>query len=110
MQVDPIKPTLKALGAKRLKLGCYELLSSFAFKLNLRRYTQAALPAPPPPQPEQLAAPAAVGAGTRAQLADAVSDDVSHLPAMLVAALAGTQASLADDMVGRCSLTLWNPR
>ena len=39
MQVDPIKPTLKAPGAKRLKLKCDELLSSFAFNFNLRRYT-----------------------------------------------------------------------
>ena len=39
MQVDPIKPTLKVPGTKRLKLKYYEPLSSFAFKLNLRRYT-----------------------------------------------------------------------
>ena len=39
MQVDPIKPTLKAPGSKRLNPFFYELLSSFAFKSNLRRYT-----------------------------------------------------------------------
>ena len=39
MQVDPIKPTLKALGIKPLKLKYDELLSSFAFKCNLRRYS-----------------------------------------------------------------------
>jgi hypothetical protein len=38
VQVDPIKPTLKASGAKRLKLEYDELLSSFGFKFNLRRY------------------------------------------------------------------------
>jgi len=39
VQVDPIKPTLKAPGTKRLKLEYYKLLSSFAFKFNLRRYS-----------------------------------------------------------------------
>ena len=38
MQVDPIKPTLKAPGSKRSKLKSDELLSSFAFNFNLRRY------------------------------------------------------------------------
>ena len=38
VQVDPMKPTLKAPGAKRLKLTYDELRSSFAFKLNVRRY------------------------------------------------------------------------
>ena len=39
MQVDPIKPTLKAHGTVRLKLITDEPLSNFAFKFNLRRYT-----------------------------------------------------------------------
>jgi len=43
VQVDPIKPMLKAPGYKRLKLN-YDrllsiLLSNFAFKFNLRRYS-----------------------------------------------------------------------
>jgi hypothetical protein len=42
MQVAPIKPTLKAPGTTRLKLKYYEVLSSFAFKFNLRRYTKSA--------------------------------------------------------------------
>ena len=37
--MDPIKPQLKAPGTKRLKLKYDELLSSFAFNFNLRRYT-----------------------------------------------------------------------
>jgi hypothetical protein len=37
VQVDPIKPTLKAPGTKRLKLKDDRLLSSFAFKFELRR-------------------------------------------------------------------------
>ena len=40
MQVDPIKPTLKAPGIKLLKLKCDKPLSNFAFNFNLRRYTQ----------------------------------------------------------------------
>jgi len=38
VQVDPIKTTLKPTGTKRLKLNCDELLSTFAFNFNLRRY------------------------------------------------------------------------
>jgi hypothetical protein len=37
-QVDPIKPTLKAPGTKRLNLLYDKPLSNFAFKFNLRRY------------------------------------------------------------------------
>jgi hypothetical protein len=42
MQVDPIKHTLNAPGTTRLKVKCDELVSSFAFKFKLRRYTEAA--------------------------------------------------------------------
>ena len=38
MQVDPIKPTLKAPGNKLLQLKYDKPLSDFAFKFNLRRY------------------------------------------------------------------------
>jgi len=39
VQVDPIKPTLKAPGTKRLKLKYDEQLSNFAFNFNLRCYS-----------------------------------------------------------------------
>jgi hypothetical protein len=39
VQVDPIKPRLKAPGIKRLKLKCDNLRLNYAFKFNLRRYT-----------------------------------------------------------------------
>jgi len=42
VQVDSIKPKLKASGNKRLKLKYDELLSNFAFNFNLRRFTTAA--------------------------------------------------------------------
>ena len=38
VQVDPIKPTLKARGTNRLKLNPDGLLQKFAIKFNLRRY------------------------------------------------------------------------
>jgi len=40
VQVDPIKPTLKAPGIKLLKLNHGKHLSNFGFKFNLRRYTK----------------------------------------------------------------------
>jgi hypothetical protein len=43
VQVDPVKPVLKAPGTQRLKLELEKLLSNFGFKFNLRRYTPAAL-------------------------------------------------------------------
>jgi len=43
VQVDPTKPTLKAPGTQRLTLKYYKLLSSFAFKFDLRRYIKASL-------------------------------------------------------------------
>jgi len=41
VQVDPVKLTLKAPGAKRLKLTHDSPLLNFAFNFNVRRYTQA---------------------------------------------------------------------
>jgi hypothetical protein len=37
VQVDPIEPKLKPPGTKRLKLNCDILLSTSAFRFNLRR-------------------------------------------------------------------------
>jgi hypothetical protein len=39
VQVDPIKPKLKPPGSKRLKQNGDVLLSTSAFKFNLRRHT-----------------------------------------------------------------------
>jgi hypothetical protein len=41
VQVDPVTPSLKPPETKRLKLYYDELLSNFASKFNLRRYTWA---------------------------------------------------------------------
>jgi hypothetical protein len=43
VQADPSNPTLKPLGTQRLNLRYDTLLSSFTFKLNLRRYITVAL-------------------------------------------------------------------
>jgi len=43
VQVDPITPSLKAPGTKRLKLQFDGPRSNFAFKFNSRRYSQAAV-------------------------------------------------------------------
>jgi len=40
VQVDPVQPTLKAPGTKRLKLKYDDLVSNFTFKFNLRRYNK----------------------------------------------------------------------
>ena len=40
MQVDPVKPTLKAPGTKGLKLKYGKPLTNFGFKFNLRRHIQ----------------------------------------------------------------------
>jgi len=39
VRVDPIKPTLKTPGSHRLKLEYDEMVSNFACKFNLRRYS-----------------------------------------------------------------------
>ena len=43
VQVDPMKPTLKPPGTKRLILRCDIPLSTSALKFNLRRYTMDAI-------------------------------------------------------------------
>jgi hypothetical protein len=48
VQIDPIKPTLKAPGTKRLKLEHGEAPSHFGFKINLRRYTAGGTATPSP--------------------------------------------------------------
>jgi hypothetical protein len=40
-RLTPFKTTLKTPGTKRLKPEYEELISNFAFKFNLRRYTEA---------------------------------------------------------------------
>jgi hypothetical protein len=43
LQVDPIKPTLKAPATERSNLKSDDPLSGFTFNFNLRRYTKGTL-------------------------------------------------------------------
>jgi len=74
VQVDHIKPTLKPPGPKRFKLQCDILLSTSAFKFNMRRYVM-------------------VPGG-----------------AEVLVAVAGNVLVPPGTKVGRCRLTLSNPR
>ena len=42
MQIDPLKPTLKAPDSNRLKLEHEKTLSNFTFTFNLRRFSLVA--------------------------------------------------------------------
>jgi len=52
-----MKSNLKPPGTKRLKLNCDILLSTSAFKFNLRHYTLARHPRSPPSSPRSRASP-----------------------------------------------------
>ena len=52
MQFDPINTTLKPNGTKRLRLKCDILLSTSAFRFNVRRYIESD-PEPAPYQPPE---------------------------------------------------------
>jgi hypothetical protein len=82
VQVVPIKPTLKAHGTKRLNLKYDEVLSSFAFKFNLRRYNPVAN-----------------------------QRSLETLLALVEKArVKGGKRGATQAVVGRCRLTLSNPR
>jgi hypothetical protein len=91
-----MKPTLIANGAMRLKLKYDESLSKFAFKFNSRRSTQGVTSG-------ENAMVAAVTGRREAEEADApLAGDVPEDEDGMVEG--------GDDEVGRCSLTLPNPR
>jgi len=56
VQLDPMKPKSKLPGAKRLKLKCDIMLSTGAFKYNLRRHNEGAQHVVGPRDPAALAA------------------------------------------------------
>jgi hypothetical protein len=90
VQLDHIKPTLKAPATKRLKLKHDKLLSNVAFKFKLRRYTMDELNANRP---------------TDAASDDDVSDDDDDDDD---AGEAG-KAVFHKVKVGRCRLAVSNP-
>ena len=81
VQLDPIKPTLKPPGTKHLNLKCDILLLSLAFNFNLRRFSK----------------------DERALLLKWENMLVSKYPEV------GAISDL-ENLVGRCRLTLSNPR
>jgi len=91
VQVDPIRPTLKLPGTRRLKLNDDAPLSVFAFNFELRRYIEAIQ--------------AWIFRGVQATDAAAASTDPKESDRMRV----GRQR-LDFGQVGRCRLTLCNPR
>ena len=91
MQVDPIKPKLKAPGSWRLKLQYDEPPSTFAFKFYLRRFTTETT----------LRAEIAT---LNAKLPEGEQQDESAA----ATAAAATESTLRAE-VGRCRSTHWNP-
>ena len=109
VQVDPIKPTLKAPGSERLKLNCDELLSSFAFKLKLRHYNW---------EGEQAAAAAATmmmltgeGEGELEPAAAAAAEaQVAAAAAVLTGQTGGAVTTRPGSVSACCSIALPSPR
>jgi hypothetical protein len=93
VQVDPIKPTLKAPGTKRLKLKCDDLLLNFGFKFKLRRYTLATTYGAAAQRPSNLA-----------------GGPDARLPHRDPTQLRFDAPVEAVNAVGRCRLTPSNPR
>jgi hypothetical protein len=82
VQVDPLKPELTSPRTERLKLKCDALLTTFAFEFNLRRYI----------------------------MTDTYKN-TNILEACSVEKRLETLTELSESLeVGRCRLTLSNPR
>jgi hypothetical protein len=95
VQIDPLKPVLKAFGTKRLKLQHDEPVSNFAFNFNLRRYTEGLL---------VFSLQWIVGRGGETSLAIASLSSNGEEAGAFVAA-----ADPALLTVGRCRLTVSTP-
>ena len=102
MQVDPIRPTLKAPGSKRLKRKCDEAPSHCAFKLNLRRYIKAIYLELKLPNAEVATKLAALRGGGSA---DGGGGGAGGADSSVGAVLAAVEEELLLLKVGRCRLT-----
>jgi hypothetical protein len=87
MQVDPIKPILKVPKTTRLNLKYHELLSDFASKFKLRRYT--------------LALPAAAMTHDAQAVRDERNGNGEGGVCARVSYLANVAAAIADDFLTR---------
>jgi len=97
VQVDPIQHTLKASGTERLKLKQDEVLSSFAFKFNLRHYTSASAVERASQGGKTVVTAADAEAAAAANTGKKPSKPFGRNPARWL------------TKVGRCRLNLWNP-
>ena len=118
MQVDPVKPKLKAPGTKRLKPKFDRSLLNFAFKFNLRRYSEVVTKVEP-----EAAAPPEVPRSRAPEVKKEIRKFATHgrqtkwgwYPASVFPALAewlrrsrdAAEFALAEAiLVGCCELTL----
>jgi len=97
VQVDPIKPMLKAPGTKRLQLKYDVPLSNFAFKSNLRRYNLCASASAEEGAAKALQVAAAVVA---AAAAPADGSDSAAAAAAAAAAALGPLSEAAIELLG----------
>ena len=121
MQAHPIKPALKPPGSKRLKLECDILLSNFASKFSLRRYSKGKGKGAAGAGGGGAGADAGAGAGDAAGGSGAsggAADAAAALCQPVVAAKAAAPKSgkpqfrfapKVTPKVGRCRLTLSSP-
>jgi len=123
VQVDPLKPTLKAPGTKRLKVEFDELLSSFAFNFNLRRYNEEEETPACPPDTTLEEAETMAHNGEACALVPQVKHESYQVFKFVGSAEEEKHAAIKGDvdgcsltckgavanMVGRCSLTLSQP-
>jgi len=115
-----MKHGLKPSGTKRLKVKCDILLSNYASKFNLRRYsllTQEvnAIAAAAAAAAADTATAAAAAAADNAAAAAATAADTAAAVAAAAASTAATEHSAVETtaagaVVGRCRLTPSNPR
>jgi len=107
VQLDPIKPKLKPPGTKRLKLAYDGLLSNFAFKFNLRRYTKDTLDMEKKLNETVKAIPMSEFRRALENLQDAARKKLASRAVFWNYTLA--KSPLETHLVGRCRLTLSNP-
>jgi hypothetical protein len=104
VQLDPIKPTQNRPGTKLLKPKHDQLLSSFAFKFNLHRYTKEGV---------MFCTYSLLihGSGKVAALQDAAGGKKAEVDPMDLIKPGSRLKQLVDwlDKVGRCRLTQRNP-
>jgi hypothetical protein len=107
-----MKTTLKAPGCRCLKQELEELLSKCAFKLNARRYTEGRTVK----RPQSAVSHRSMASSIATESPAAASDAPVAAAAAAAAAVTASEEAIAAlleacaGVVGRCRLTLSNPR